>query len=252
MMNRRVLKPVKAFSRRLIDQGAEAVVLFGSWVRGDAYKESDVDIHALGKGAHYTLERYQGFLVSVSWASSKQHLKTFKDPSQVGGVIPAWRNALIIYDPKGIAEALKREAERWKWDSIGKQADKWVAEELTGYAEEVHRLVGSLQLRRRSAASVVRFLLAIRMAPILAVHHRIFYDSENQLWDLVSARMGTEWRRVQSVALAEGAESFEDTCKASLQLFALTAREVKHLLNPRQREVVFHACEIAGQPLTGS
>jgi predicted nucleotidyltransferase len=249
MMNQEVLKVAKSFSRRLIDQGAQAIVLSGSWVRGDACKESDVDIHVVGKGASYILERYRGYLLSVSWATRKEHLKGFKDPSKVCGVIPAWRNALIIYDPKGIAKALKREAERWKWDSLAKKADKWVAEELTGYAEEVHRLVGNLQLGRRSVASVVRSLLAIRMAPIMAVHHRIFYNTENQLWDLVSASMGTEWNRAQRVSLGEGGESFEDTCKAALRLFMLTAYEVRHLLDPRQRAVVFHSCQIIGQLL---
>jgi hypothetical protein len=250
MINRKVLQLSRTFSLRLIEQGAEAIVLFGSWVRGDAHRESDIDIHVVGKGPQYALERYQGYLLSVSWATRKQQLKALRDPSQVCGIIPAWRKALIIYDPQGIAGALKEKAERWKWNSLGRQADKWVAEELTGYAEEVHRLVGNLQLQRRSGASVVRSVLAIRMAPIVAVHHRIFYDSENQLWDLVSARMGTEWKRAQSVALGEGGESFEDTCKAALQLFMLTAREVRSLLDPKQHAVVFHACEIANRLLT--
>jgi hypothetical protein len=247
-MNRRVLQTARTFSRKLIGQRAEAVVLFGSWVRNDAYKESDLDINVVGRGSHYTLERYQGFLVSTSWATARQVRQAFKNPSQVGGVIPAWRNGLIIHDPHGIAKALKQEAERWQWDSLGKRADRWVAEELTGYAEEVHRLVGNLQLRRRSAASVQRSVLAIRMAPILAVHHRILYETENQLWDLVSERMGADWAQLQSVAFGEGGQSFEETCRASLNLYSSTAREVIHLLNQQQRQVVAHACEIAANP----
>jgi hypothetical protein len=249
-MNRRVLQVAHTFSRKLIGQRAEAVVLFGSWVRNEAYKESDLDIHAVGRGSHYTLERCQGFLVSTSWATARQVRQTFKDPSQVGGVIPAWRNGLIIHDPHGIADALKQEAERWQWNSLGKHADRWVAEELTGYAEEVHRLVGNLQLRRRSAVSVQRSILAIRMAPILAVHHRILYETENQLWDLVSERMGADWAQLQSAAFGEGGQSFEETCRASLNLYSSTAREVRHVLNQRQCRVVAHACEIAGQSLT--
>lgn len=110
-------------------------------------------------------------------------------------------------------------------------------------------MVGNLQLKRKSAAAVQRSLLAIYMAPILAVYHRILYDSENQLWDLVSERMGKKWGHVQRVALGEGQPSFKETCRAALQLFALTAQEVKHLLNKRQYQVVSHACEIAGYPL---
>jgi predicted nucleotidyltransferase len=240
-----MLRAVKMYSRRLIDQGAQAIVLFGSWVRGDAYKESDVDIHVVGKGARYTLERYQGYLLSISWLTLRQHLKAFKDPSQVCGVIPAWRSAMIVYDPQEVARAIKREAELWKWDSLDEQANKWVAEEFTGYAEEIHRLVGSLRMGRRTSALIVRSVLGIRMAQILAVHHRIFYDTENHLWDLVSARMGKDWRRAQNVSLGEGGESFEETCKAALQLFILTANEIMSMLNPRQKAVVIHACEIA-------
>ena len=220
-------------------------------MRRDAYEESDVDIHVVGKGVNYTLERYQGYLLSVSWLTLRQHLKAFKDPSQVCGVIPAWRSALIVYDPQEVARAIKQKAELWKWDSLGEQADKWVADEFTGYVEEIHRLVGSLQTGRRTSALIVRSVLAIRMAQILAVHHKIFYDSENHLWDLVSTRMGKDWRRVQSVSLGEGGESFEQTCKAALQLFILTANEITYLLNPRQKAVVAYACKIAEDQLTG-
>lgn len=248
-MNKRFLRISRAFSHRLVQQGAEAVVLFGSRVRGDAYKESDIDVHAIGRGPHYRLERYEGFLVSVSWATVKQVRQRFRNPGEVGGAIPAWRNALIIYDQRKIASALKCEAREWRWESLSKRAYRWVAEEITGYAEEVHRLVGNLQLQRRSAASVQRSLLAIYMAPILGVHHRILYDTENQLWDLVSAKMGTKWAQLQRDALGEADQSFEETCRAALQLFVVSAQEVRHLLDQRQYQVVAHACEIAHQSL---
>lgn len=238
----------RAVSRKLVKLGAEAVVVFGSRVREDAYEESDVDIHAIGKG-HSRLERHQGFLVSICWMTSTQHRQAFENPSEAGGIVPAWRNAKIIYDPKGIANLLKQEAKNWQWQHLNKKADKWVAEQVTGYAEEVHRLVGNIQLGRIRAAAVMRSVLAIRMAQILAVQTRIFYDTENQLWNLVSARIGTEWERLQCVALGEGNQAFEDTCRAALELYAFVAREVKHLLNRQQRQVVAHACEIAGRLL---
>jgi len=248
-MERKVLQVSRAVCRRLVKHGAEAVFLFGSRVRGDAYKESDIDIHAIGRGPYYRLERHQGFLVSISWMTPAQHHQSFKNPSEAGGIIPAWRNAAIIYDPQGIAGSLKREAKRWRWQALNKRADRWVAEEITGYAEEVHRLIGNLQLGRKRAAAIVRSVLAFKMAQILAVHCRILYDTENRLWNLVSTKMGTEWTQLQSIALGEGNQNFEDTCKAALQLYAITAQEVRHLLNQRQYRVVAHACDIAGHPL---
>jgi hypothetical protein len=248
-MDKKMLSVSRAVSRRLVKRGAEAVALFGSRVRGDAYKESDIDIHAIGKGPHYRLERHQGFLVSICWMTPAQHHRAFKNPSEAGGIVPAWRKAVIIYDPQGIADSLKQEAKRWRWQLLDEKADRWVAEEITGYAEEVHRLIGSLQLGRKNAAAIVRSVLAIKMAPILAVRYRILYDTENQLWNLVSARMGAEWAQLQSVALGEGNQDFEETCKAALQLYAKAADVVRHLLNPRQYEVVSHACQIAGYSL---
>ena len=245
-MDRRVLNVSRTIAHRLVTQGAQAVILFGSRVRGDAYEESDIDMHAIGKGLQYRLERNQGFLISISWMTAKQHRQMFKDPSKAGGIIPAWRNAVILHDPQRIAHRLMQDARKWQWQPVSKRADKWVAEEITGWAEEVHRLIGNLQLGRTSAAAVQRSVLAIQMAPTLAVYHRILYDTENQLWNLVSRQMGTKWAQLQSAALGEGDQSFEETCAAALQLYVTAAREVSHLLDRRQQKVVAHACELAG------
>jgi hypothetical protein len=249
-LNKDVLRLTQTISRELTEKGAEAVILTGSFARSTAHKESDLDIHAIGKGTHYRLERRQGFLVSISWSTAKQERRAFKDPSRAGGIIPAWRNAIILSDPRGIAKNLKQEAILWKWNSLGKSAEKWVAEDITGWAEEVHKLLGNLQLGRFTVAAVQRSLLAISMAKILSVDHRILYDTENQLWDLVSKKMGKEWEHLQRASLGEGDQSFEDTCEAALQLFAATALEVKRLLDKRQYDVVAHACRIAGYPLS--
>jgi predicted nucleotidyltransferase len=251
-MNRRVLRVVRDVSHRLVQEGAEAVVLMGSYARGEAYAESDLDIHAVGKGPPQRLEHDRGLLISVSWATRRQAREAFRNPRDVGAVIPAWRSAIIIHDPDGIARTLKKTAQEWNWKSLGSRLDRWVAEELTSYAEEAHKLVGNLRLGHGSAAAVQRSLLAVRMAPILAVYHRILYDTENQLWDLVSKRMGAEWTRLQSIALGETGRGFEQTCRAALQLFSLAAQEVKHLMDERQYAVVVHACEIAGYPLPRS
>jgi predicted nucleotidyltransferase len=249
-MNEYVMKVVKSFSQRLIKRGAEAIVVFGSWVRGDAYKDSDIDIRIMGKGGPpYRLHRYKDLLISISWTTLNQERRAFRNPSKIGGVVPAWRNAVILYDPNGTAETLQKEARDWRWEIITDKAERWIAEELTGFAEEVHKLVGNMQLKRKKAVSVQRYLLAIYIAPLLATYHRIFYDSENQLRDMVSAKMGYKWNKTQSTAFGEDGSSFEEGCQAALRLFSLTAEETKHLLNRRQYEVVAYACKIAGYPI---
>ncbi len=240
-----VMRVSRKVVRELVSNGAEAVMMVGSHVRGDAYGESDVDICAIGRGRSYSLRRADGFLVSISWSTAKSWRRKLREPSEAGGAVPALRSAIILHDPRGVAVALKREAAEWTWDVLGKHREAWVADEFTGWAEEVHRLIGNIELGRPWAAAIQRSLLAVRLAPVLAVHHRILYDTENQLWDLVGKEMRGTWPRKQSAAFGIGGQTFAETCIAALELFILAAEEIGPVLNRQQREVVRHACAIA-------
>jgi len=73
----------RAFAHKLARQGAEAVFVFGSRVRGDFYRESDIDIQAIGdRSKGEWLERYRQFLVSVSWMTVEHHRQVFRNPSR--------------------------------------------------------------------------------------------------------------------------------------------------------------------------
>jgi hypothetical protein len=225
-------------------------VLAGSHVRGEALPDSDVDLYCIGAGPEYTLFRRRDQLVSLSWRTSEAVRAAYRSPQDAGSTVPGWRDALLVADPNGIAAQLQREARAWTWDVIGTQRlDAWVAEELCGYAEEVHKLATNRAAGRTHALAVQRSVLALRLAGIMAVRHRILYDTENRLWDLVDDRMGADWRRAQSAALGERGERLAESCAASLRLFALAARDVWPLFDERQRAVVAHACRIARQPL---
>jgi len=101
------LRAAKEVARELAADGADAVVLMGSWVRGDAYPESDIDVDAIGRGLRYRLSRRGRFLVAVSWRTSAAWRRAFRDPASVGGAIPGWRGARVLHDPRGVARALK-------------------------------------------------------------------------------------------------------------------------------------------------
>jgi len=247
-----VLNLAHEIAHELASQGAKAVLLTGSHVRGEAYPESDIDILVIGNGPEgkpYLLRLWRGSLVSVSWRTVDNIYESFTIPPEVGEIIPAMRGALALYDPDGLAAHLKRDAEAWRWDAISGRCDAWVADEITGYAEEVHRLLGNLKIGRVWVAAVQRFVLSCRMGAIMAVHHRILYETENRLWDLVAEAMGDHWTMVQGAAFGTGDEGFAMTCRAALELYALAASEVKHLLDGSQYDIVAHTCVIAGHPL---
>ncbi len=229
----------------LIEKGAKAVALVGSHARGDATSASDLDLVVVGDGPAYLLDVRDGVLVAQSWATEEEHRRRFDSPGEVGASVPGWREAVLLHDPGGVAASLKQEALDWGWARLGEPCDQWVSGKIVGYAEEVQKLVAALGLGRALSAAVQRDLLAVHLAPILAVHHRLLYSTENTLWDQVADAMGEEWRRTQAAALATGGETFEQSCAAALRLFRLAVETVRPLLDDRQLTVARQALALA-------
>jgi hypothetical protein len=205
----------------------------------------------VGEGPSYRLAVRESVLVAESWAAEDEHRDRMARPGDVGTCVPGWRSAVVLHDPSGAAARLRQAALEWDWDRLGDRCDRWVAEQVTGLAEEVLKIAGALRRRRMLSAAVQRDLLALRLAPVLAVHHRILYGTENVLWDMVGERMGSDWRDVQAAALGTGGESLEAGCAAAVELFRLAASSIWDLLDEPQRAVVTHALQ-AGSGTEGA
>ena len=231
----------REMAREAAARGARSALLLGSHARGEAHEDSDVDLYLIGDGPAYSLERRGGHLVSLSWRTAAGIASAMRTP-EAAMLVPALRDAVVLHDPRGIARRLKARAAAWSWERIGVACDRWVAAEITGLAEEVHRLVGSVRRGNSLAAAAMRSVLALRLAGILAVHLRLLCDTENRLWDLVSRRMGTRWRRAQESALGIGGEGLAGSCDAALELYALAVRRTRGCLDPRELAVVNAAC----------
>lgn len=243
---RTALAVAEEVAGELVRAGARAVLLTGSHARGDGGPESDIDLYAIGTGPEYWLERRDSFLISISWRTPEQLDAAFTSPSDASGFVPGWRQAVLLADPHGIGAQSVARAKRWTWDVVGdERLDEWVAEQLTGYAEEIHKLVSHLERGKLHFAAVQRSLLALRLPMIVAVHKRILYDSENYVWDLVVGRMGVEWAKNQSAALGLTGRPFHESYDGALALYVLACESASGLFNARQKAVVDHACNLA-------
>src|SRR4051812_48033218 len=89
--NTRALAIAHERAHELLNSGAMAAVLVGSHARGDAGPHSDIDLHALGVGPHYTLIRRGPFLISESWRTPEAYRASFLDIQEVGAAVPGWR-----------------------------------------------------------------------------------------------------------------------------------------------------------------
>lgn len=245
----RVLRLAQAVAERLIAEGARSVVLAGSRARGDATELSDVDLYVIGDGPSYRLEVADGLLLAISWATEEGEAKALEDPARVGAVVPAWRHAVILADPYGLAARMKRGAEEFEWERIAAACDAWVAEQTVGYAEEVLKLVAARRRGDRLLAAVQRSVLALRLPGVMAVHRRLLYESENELWRLVAGELGTDWTRCHAAALS--ADGASDADRAALRLFELASQAVAPLMDRRQRSVADVAARAARELMDG-
>lgn len=227
----------------LAQQGARAVAVVGSYARGDATAGSDLDVAVVGRGPQSRLETDDALLVSVGWATEFEQRRRLYDPAYLGTHVPGWRQAIPVRDPEGIVDSLKREAVEWSWNEVEELCAVWVAERVTGYADEVHKLVATLSRGEPTTAAVQRSRLATHLASVLAIRRQILYGSESRLWELLSPELGASWREAQAAALGLGGESLDLSCRAALRLFALAAREVRPLLDERQLAVVEQALQ---------
>ncbi|MEX2246298.1 MAG: nucleotidyltransferase domain-containing protein [Dehalococcoidia bacterium] len=243
----RIWSIARSVARSAMGHGALAVVLSGSHARGDAHAASDIDLIVVlakrpsdsdRRGWLRPYRRRDGALVSLAWETARSTQASFRDPRLAPVFVPGWREAMIIADPPGVAARLQQAARRWTWESIADACDRWAAEHVTGLAEEVHKLAGTYARGQRHVAAAQRSILAVHLAAPIAVRRRILFGTDNALWDLVAERMGETWASVQARALAEGGESFDESCRAALELYALAAREVRPLLDAEQRAVV--------------
>jgi predicted nucleotidyltransferase len=237
---------ISTITAELAAEGADAVVLMGSYARGDASPYSDIDLVVLGEGR----DRYEcraGVLIVAHWLDAATVRQGFTNVTAVGSEIPGWREAKILFDRQGIAAQLQREADAWTWAAVDAAAcDRYVARELAGLAEEVQKLAGALQRGAQLTAAVQRNVLVLRMAGIMAVHQRLLYGTENRLWDLMAAQLGDPWASLQAQAMGLDGEPFAQTCRAALDLYAQTAYAARSVLDDQQIQIVEQACRWAG------
>jgi predicted nucleotidyltransferase/catechol 2,3-dioxygenase-like lactoylglutathione lyase family enzyme len=230
---------IAAMTRRLVAEGATAVVLTGSHARGSARPDSDIDVTAIGEGrAEPSMEVLDGELFSIAWRTVDGEREAMRDPERAGAAVPAWRGVRLLHDPDGIAEALQREARGFRWSEIDSACDAWVAEAVTGYAEEVHKLVGAMRRGDRDGQAIQAAILAVHLGPVMAISERLEYETENDLWRLLDERLGDPWRSIQAVALGLDGEPVERRSSAALALYGLIAERAAPSLDTRQRPVV--------------
>lgn len=248
----RAMSTARGVAQELVAKGASAVVLAGSWSRGDARRGSDIDLWAIGSRRGHDLLWRAPFLVSVLRTTEAAERRKFRTPRAIGGFVPGWRHAILLVDPKKVARRLQAEARAFRWSTVASKCDAWVADEIVGWAEEAVKLVRALATGNDATAAVQRDQLADHLGFVVAIQRRMFWESENEFWERVGREVGGPWARAQRTALRLSDSSFQGSCRAALSLYASTSEMAWNLLDGDQRHIVANACRVGGVRLAPS
>lgn len=237
-----------AVARQYAARGALAVVLAGSWARRDARQHSDIDLWVIGSRVGTRALWHPPYVVNVCLTTVGHEKSLMASPRRAGACVPGWKAALVLHDSNGVAARLKRRAHRFRYAEISKLCDRWVRESIAGWAEEVVKMNRALAEGQFETAAVQRNLLADALGHVMAVHRRIFWDSENGFWERIGRRVGGAWKIAQGAALGTRDESLEQSCRGAVSFYRLTARGVWSVLDASSREIASHACLVGGVP----
>jgi len=242
------LRRAKSIADSYMRRGARAVLLAGSWTRGDARRWSDLDLWVLGRRSAQRVLRRDGMIITVKETTAERERRELQDPRVLGQAVLAWREARVLADSHRVAARLQVRARAFRWEDVRSRCDRFVARSLAEWAEEAVKVTRFLADGLWESAAVQRNLLVNDLAVLMAIRLRVFYH-ENGLWEVVGARMGPTWHRWQRTALSLGGASLTRSCEASLRLYCLSARAAKDLLRDRERAVVARVGELCGMPL---
>jgi predicted nucleotidyltransferase len=131
--------------------GVRAIVLFGSFARGDPDAFSDVDlVHFLaadapelpGEGAHLI----DGRLVVVSSVRPDGVEAAFTRPEVAVDTIAGLRAGKALLDRDETFARIQARARDFVWDgTMQAKADAWASRQMVGWIEEVYKGLGGLR-----------------------------------------------------------------------------------------------------------
>ena len=182
-----------------------ALVLMGSYARGDSGWHSDVDLVRFtygnvaelpGNGSHLIGKQ----LVVVSQVCPDEVERAFTEPEVAVEMIAGLRNGRSLIDKSGFFTAIQQRAHDFQWsDALQAKANIWASQQMVGWIEEVHK--GLEGLRRGDTGRLLnaKFGCSWGLTRVMCVQRGVLLTSDNQLVPQVTQAVGRRLKLVSSV-----------------------------------------------------
>ena len=239
----------EVLANRFYKSGVRALVLTGSFARGEAGPHSDVDLLRLVEAGADTTDDgsylINGWLTVLSSASPDAVTRWFSEPFEASNVIAGLRRARALRDPAGVFAEVQARAHAFVWDEVMQtKADYWASEQMVGWIEEVHKGLNGLERRDTGWLLNARFGLSWGLSRVMQVQRGVL-TGDNGFYDEVAEVMDPKSRWIQLRREAFGVEAdggevptLRAQVEAGLRLYALTSELLGDALDLPHRPLV--------------
>ena len=242
---------------RLDGGNTVAISLAGSHARDEGGPYSDVDFHLYVRqmptnpNEAYSLRFVEGHLVSISVTTLEEEGANLRNPKKALRAVPGLCQARILLDKDGSLAALKEQAEAFTWEPLQKAANAFASWNLSGCAEEVHKVLDGLAQRDESKTLYAIWGLTRDLALTLLVQAGVMIPTENAFIDLAQETAGrtSAWtcqfrQAIGLDPLPTGEPAYIGFGIAGLCLYRATAGILQDILLPEEAGVVHRTLEI--------
>jgi hypothetical protein len=239
---------IQSIVQKLDSPEVIGIGISGSHARGQEGRYSDVDLEIFVKEVspreydRFTLRYWDGKLVSLKRMLLEGERSALTDPRRAIWAVPGLRQMKILLDRDGSVLALQKAALEFDWSTLQSAADEYAADQVMGYAEEVHKVLGGLVHGHESTVLYAVWGLVGGMLSTIAVQRGILIVSENLYLDLIQESVGrdSKWTRAFRAAwgLDLNATQYQSRGAAALTLYRLTAAMLDELIPDKHREVI--------------
>lgn len=246
----------------LDNDAVTAIVLSGSYARGDATPYSDVDLILFVREPDQVEPKrflYRGgYLVSIATNTISHYHQSFTIPEQAIFSVPNMREAHILLDKEEAFSELQCKAREFIWEPLQPSANIYADTILMEYIEYTYKILRALFIGDELALSEMIAELLIAVTDALAVQRGVLVAGGNTyfLQAQEAAGVDSQWtlyhRLAAGVDMGSGqTHTLEARGFAALRLYQETAKLLQTAIRAAHWEVVEQAMKVVNEALAG-
>jgi|SRR5579875_2173706 predicted nucleotidyltransferase len=255
----------EAFFARLVAEldsdALTAIVLKGSYARGDASYYSDIDLTCFVKELpEQSQKRFaykEGHLISISTRTLDEERERLAKPEQAVFVVQGLREARILLDKDGAFGLLQQEAKTFTWEHLQSAANKYAGQILMLHTEYVHKILRGLLLHDDIALAEIALELLFALTDAVVVQRGVLIMSGNTYFRQAQDAVGVDsmWTHHHKLVAGIEVHSMEDVSweakgVAVLRLYQETVKLLRPVLCPEHSSVIEETVSIIDQVLS--